>query len=63
MNPNPRPIPSRCRGLLPVLLLFPGLLAATDWVVPDVGPHDRCFEGYPEQSIEEWHRTRGLWID
>ena len=34
-----------------------------DWVVPDVGPRDQCFDGYPEQSIEDWHRTRGLWID
>ena len=34
-----------------------------DWVEPASGPHDRLFEGYPEQSIEDWHRTRGLWID
>ena len=33
------------------------------WVVPDVGPKDRTFELYPEQSIEDWHRTRGLWVD
>lgn len=34
-----------------------------DWVVPQVGPHDKCFDGYPEQSIEDWHKTRGLWIN
>jgi hypothetical protein len=33
------------------------------WVEPDIGPRDQCFEDYPEQSIEDWHRTRGLWID
>lgn len=34
-----------------------------EWVEPDVGAIDRCFEKYPEQSIEDWHRSRGLWID
>ena len=34
-----------------------------DWVVPDVGSHDLCFDGYPEQSIEDWHRSRGLWVE
>ena len=33
------------------------------WVAPVVGPHDQTFEAYPAQSIEEWHRERGLWID
>lgn len=33
------------------------------WVRPDIGPTDQCFDGYPEQSIEEWHRQRGLWRD
>lgn len=33
------------------------------WVVPQLGPHDRCFDEYPEESIEDWHRSRGLWID
>ena len=34
-----------------------------EWVEPAIGPGDACFDEYPEQSIEEWHRTRGLWID
>jgi hypothetical protein len=34
-----------------------------DWVRPDIGPNDKTFDEYPEQSIEEWHRARGLWID
>ena len=32
------------------------------WVNADVGPDDRCFDGYPEQSIEDWHKSRGLWV-
>ena len=34
-----------------------------DWVRPAIGPHDAQFAEYPEQSIEEWHRSRGLWVD
>jgi len=33
------------------------------WVVPQVGPRDQCFDEYPEESIADWHRERGLWID
>ncbi|SMF08757.1 Uncharacterized conserved protein [Tistlia consotensis] len=33
------------------------------WVVPQIGPDDDCFDGYPEESIEAWHKKRGLWID
>lgn len=32
------------------------------WVEPRVGPHDKTFELYPDQSIEDWHRSRGLWV-
>ncbi|MCW6510489.1 GFA family protein [Lichenifustis flavocetrariae] len=33
------------------------------WVVPKIGPKDKTFDLYPDASIEEWHRERGLWID
>jgi hypothetical protein len=33
------------------------------WVEPEVGPGDRCFDAYPEASLEDWHRAHGLWID
>jgi len=33
------------------------------WVVPDIGPNDKVFQEYPEQSIEDWHKTRGLWLE
>jgi hypothetical protein len=33
------------------------------WVKPHFGRGDARFQLYPKQSIEEWHRKRGLWID
>jgi hypothetical protein len=33
------------------------------WVQPAFGPRDLRFEDYPEQSIEDWHRSRGLWVE
>jgi|SRR4051812_48323958 len=39
------------------------LASRAGWVVPEVRPGDRCFDAYPEESIEEWHRARGLWVD
>ena len=32
------------------------------WVEPRVGPDDACFDEYPTQSIEDWHKSRGLWV-
>ncbi|PHK94488.1 alanine acetyltransferase [Pseudoroseomonas rhizosphaerae] len=32
------------------------------WVEPQIGQGDACFDAYPEESIEEWHRRRGLWV-
>ena len=33
------------------------------WVEPDVGEHDLAFEGYPEESIEDWHKRHDVWVD
>ena len=33
------------------------------WVQPAAGPRDKLFDVYPEESLEEWHRSRGLWVD
>jgi hypothetical protein len=33
------------------------------WVSPDVRDGDPTFDLYPDESIEDWHRARGLWID
>lgn len=32
------------------------------WVAVPLGPGDEAFDELPAQSIEEWHRTRGLWV-
>ena len=34
-----------------------------NWLKPNVGKGDKTFDEYPDQSIEDWHRERGLWID
>ena len=33
------------------------------WVTPQLGAGDACFELYPDESIEDWHRKRMLWVD
>ncbi len=34
-----------------------------NWVKPEIGKGDKKFQLYPKESIEDWHRKRGLWID
>lgn len=34
-----------------------------DWVVPRIEPDDATFEEYPEESIADWHKARGLWVE
>jgi hypothetical protein len=31
-----------------------------NWVEPALGPDDRCFAEYPEESLAEWHRRLEL---
>lgn len=33
------------------------------WVKPDIGPADKVFDVYPEESIADWHRRTGMWVD
>ncbi len=33
------------------------------WVTLNRGPDDLVFEVYPEESLEDWHRRHGLWVD
>jgi hypothetical protein len=33
------------------------------WVPVAAGPNDRRYARYSDQSIEDWHRSRGLWIE
>ena len=32
-----------------------------DWIEPEIGPDDASRDLYPDESIEDWHRGRGLW--
>ncbi len=34
---------------------------AAPWVAVPEGPADSRFDGYPDASIEDWHKTRRLW--
>ncbi len=33
------------------------------WVEADIREGDAVFDLYPEESIADWHRGRGLWVD
>ncbi|MEI9889628.1 MAG: GFA family protein, partial [Caulobacteraceae bacterium] len=33
------------------------------WVEVEHGPEDLVFDLYPEQSLEAWHKAKGLWVD
>lgn len=33
------------------------------WVEPDIRDGDATFDLYPVESIEGWHRKRGLWVE
>ncbi|MCT4492986.1 hypothetical protein [Bosea minatitlanensis] len=33
------------------------------WVEPAIGANDLGFDDSPEESIGDWHRRHGLWID
>lgn len=37
--------------------------SAAPWVEVPSGKREAHFPEYPEQSIEAWHRTRGLWVE
>ena len=30
------------------------------WVEPEVGPRDKTFEEYPDESIADWHKRTGM---
>jgi hypothetical protein len=35
----------------------------SSWVAPHIGPDDQTFHRYPDQSLEDWHKSRGVWLD
>jgi len=34
-----------------------------DWVEPDIREGDATFDLYPEESIADWHKRNGEWVD
>ncbi|MBZ9992021.1 GFA family protein [Mesorhizobium sp. BH1-1-5] len=34
-----------------------------NWVEPVVGRRDKVFDVYPEESIADWHKRTGMWVD
>lgn len=36
--------------------------AKPDWVPVNAGPQDAEFPRYPDTSIEDWHKSHGLWV-
>lgn len=33
------------------------------WVDPDIRDGDKTFDLYPDESIDDWHRRTGMWVD
>ena len=33
------------------------------WVELNLGPEDATFDLYPTDSLEDWHKARGLWVE
>lgn len=33
-----------------------------NWVEPAIGPDDKAFDDYPDESIQDWHERHGLWM-
>ncbi len=58
------PFASAVDGVLPVppASVHIMLRFKPSWVEPQVGAGDAVFDLYPAESIEEWHRKRGLWV-
>jgi hypothetical protein len=34
-----------------------------NWVEPVVGRKDKVFDAYPEESIADWHKRTGMWVE
>ena len=47
-----------CRKRVHLMLKY-----KASWVEPDIRPGDQTFSLYPEESIAEWHKQRGLWVE
>jgi hypothetical protein len=49
---TPLPIPPERTHLM--------LGSKATWVEPNLGPRDKACDGYPAESIAEWHQRLGL---
>jgi hypothetical protein len=49
---TPLPVPPERTHLM--------LASKAPWVEPCLGPADRTFDAYPDESLEAWHRRLGL---
>lgn len=34
-----------------------------DWVEPEIRENDKAFDIYPQESIADWHKRTGMWVD
>jgi len=34
-----------------------------NWVEPEIGKRDKVFDVYPEESIADWHKRTGMWVE
>ncbi|QKC90897.1 GFA family protein [Mesorhizobium sp. NZP2234] len=34
-----------------------------NWVEPVIGKRDKVFDIYPEESITDWHKRTGMWVE
>jgi hypothetical protein len=34
-----------------------------NWVEPVIGKRDKVFDIYPEESIADWHKRTGMWVE
>ena len=34
-----------------------------NWVEPAIADGDKAFDVYPEESIADWHKRTGMWVD
>lgn len=33
------------------------------WVEPEIGANDKVFDLYPDESIADWHKRTGMWVE
>lgn len=52
---TPLPVPPRVTHMM--------LGSKASWVQPDIGPLDKTFDGYPDESLAQWHSRLGLTAD